>query len=61
MDGLTAAEEQVAKVLRGGAGSLAELAEKLPLDEITLARSVLSLRDRGLLLGGPAPGAHRAS
>jgi len=61
MGELTAAEEQVAKILRGGAGSLAELAEKLPLDEITLGRTVLGLRDRGFLLGGAEPGTRRAS
>ena len=43
------------KILRGGARSLAELAKTLPVAEIALGRTVLSLRDRGLLLGDPAP------
>lgn len=61
MGTLSEPEEQVAKVLRGGAGSLAELAEQLPLDEITLGRTVLALRDRGLLIAGTEAGDRRVS
>jgi hypothetical protein len=53
LDGLPEPQAGVAKMLRGGVGSLAELAESLPLDELTLGRAVLDLRDRGLLKAGP--------
>lgn len=46
------AEAQIARVLRGDAGSLADLAERLPLDELTLGRAVIALRDRSLLVAG---------
>ena len=67
-DTLSDGEVLVAATLLSGAGSLAELAEKASLDEMTLWRTVISMRERGLLLAGqesvtsgtaplPAPGA----
>ena len=58
-DALSDGEELVAATLLSGAGSLAELTEKVSLDELTLWRTVISMRERGLLLAGQeglAPG-----
>jgi hypothetical protein len=49
---LTDAEVLVAATLLAGAGSLAELADKVAMDELALWRTVISLRERGLLIAG---------
>ena len=57
LNGISPDEAAVVRVLRAGAGSLAELTEQLPLDEATLGSAVLGLRDRGAIL---IPGAGAA-
>ena len=49
-DSLTDIEVLVAATLQSGAGSLAELTEHLAMDELTLWRTVISMRERGLLV-----------
>lgn len=51
-DSLSDGEVLIAATLLAGAGSLAELTEKASLDEMTLWRTVISMRERGLLLAG---------
>ena len=51
-DSLSDGEVLIVATLLSGAGSLAELTEKASLDEITLWRTVISMRERGLLLAG---------
>ena len=53
-DSLTDTEVLVAATLQSGAGSLAELVDQLGMDEITLWRTVISMRERGLLVVGPS-------
>jgi len=43
-------EQDVIRLMRGGAMSLMELSSQLSLDEMTLGSAILSLRDRGALL-----------
>jgi hypothetical protein len=49
----------VVRAVRNGAGSLAELAGLGILDDASLLRSVVGLRERGLLLVGPDGAATR--
>lgn len=51
-DTLSDGEVLVVATLLSGAGSLAELADEVALDELVLWRTVISLRERGLLLAG---------
>ena len=39
-------------VLRAGASCLADLIDVLPIDETTLMRAVIAMRDRGLIAAG---------
>lgn len=52
-DTLSEAEVFVAATLQAGAGSLAEVAGSVVMEETTLWRTVIGLRERGLLLVGP--------
>jgi hypothetical protein len=55
--GLSDDEILVAATLQSSAGSLAELTERLALDELVIWRAVLAMRERGLLVAGePAVG-----
>jgi hypothetical protein len=47
-------EARVLSALRAGAGSWSELAELLPVDEATLLRTLVALRERGLVVAGAA-------
>jgi hypothetical protein len=51
-DSLSEAEVFVAASLQAGAASLAEIASSVVMEEITLWRSIIGLRERGLLLMG---------
>ena len=51
-------EIYVASVLNAGASSLAEIAHRLPLDELSLWRTIVSMRERGLLVVGSAEAAY---
>jgi hypothetical protein len=53
-DTLTESEVFVAASLQAGAASLAEIASSVVMEEIVLWRTVISLRERGLLLVGIA-------
>lgn len=47
---LTALEQQVLDALGGGAASLEDLADLLPVEEVPLWRAVVGLRERGLIV-----------
>jgi uncharacterized membrane protein len=47
---LTDTEMQVVKALRGNKLSLGELGKKIPIDEISLWRALVSLRERGIVV-----------
>jgi hypothetical protein len=54
---LTETEGKVIAALQAGAGSYEELADLLPIDERTLLRTVIGMRQRGLIVAGyGAPG-----
>ena len=51
-DGLSDNEILIAASLQSGASSLAELTDQLGMDEMSLWRTIISLRERGLLVVG---------
>jgi hypothetical protein len=53
-------EVLVVAALQATAGSLAELVSQLALDELTLYRTVVAMRERGLILAGQEPRAELA-
>jgi hypothetical protein len=55
IESMTEAEFQVASALQSSAGSLTELTEQVTLDEVAIAQTVVSLRERGLILAGHEP------
>jgi hypothetical protein len=54
--GFTAQELRVLETLAQGVGTLAELARRLPGDDIALWRAVVGLRERGVLVARDATG-----
>lgn len=53
-ESLSDAEVLIAATLLAGATSLVELGEKVAMDELALWRTVISLRERGLVVAGDA-------
>jgi hypothetical protein len=53
-DSLTDDEVFVAAALQSGTSSLAELTPKLGIDEVSLWRTIVGMRERGLLIAGEA-------
>ena len=59
LERLTNLEIKIVKLIGGAIGSFADLAAQLPIDELTLTRSVVSLRDRGLITIDEIPSPRR--
>lgn len=55
IESMTEAEFQIASALQSTAGSLAELTEQVALEEVAIAQTVVSMRERGLILAGNEP------